>query len=607
MGEAHRGAGHPVTTLLLFATPGGPLLLACLWPLVRAKAGLRFAPLAALPGFVLALSTFAGDAGTAGIRVEHAFLGLELAVDATARAFLLLTSALWMASGAFAHRYHMDDPRADAFFWFFALTMAGSLGLVVSADLLSFYLFFSLMTFSVYGLVVHRKDADALRAGRIYIVLAMIGEGAFLGGLVALSAVADGVPSWGEDVERAWALAAAQPGFAAEPIAFLLVAGLGVKAGLVPLHVWLPLAHPAAPTAASALLSGAIVKAGVLGWLRLLPTGTSIPDAAATLIVAGAAASVWGVLAGLPQREPKTILAYSSVSQMGYAALGVGLASYAPLSSAPALAAVILFAVHHGMAKGALFLAVGVADRCGGMRGVRNLLLAASALPALALAGAPLSTGALVKGTLEEAAASMGSSWHGLSHAFFFATALGTTLLMIRFLVALASQTAEHPNRETDERPSLGLLAPWLALVAGSALGVLWLGRMAPIPAGAPVSLALGNLADAAYPVLLGIGIGWGVLRASRLDPLLARVRIPPGDVLFLTERASALLTRARTGSLVRGVPSWGRRLAEFAVDRARSAAAAVTASERYLSSGAVAGAMLAAIGFAIALASLVG
>jgi hydrogenase-4 component B len=152
-----------------------------------------------------------------------------------------------------------------------------------------------------------------------------------------------------------------------ELAAALLIAGFGVKAGLLGLHVWLPLAHPVAPTPASAVLSGAMVKAGLLGWLRFLPLGTAaLPVVGATLVVLGLAGAFLAALAGVLQRDAKTILAYSTVSQMGLLAVGVGLALAEPAAWPLAAAALPLYALHHGCTKAALFLGV---PTCGAVAG----------------------------------------------------------------------------------------------------------------------------------------------------------------------------------------------------------------------------------------------
>ena len=151
-------------------------------------------------------------------------------------------------------------------------------------------------------------------------------------------------------IQRAVALLPTSP-WRDATLAFLIV-GFGLKVGLVPLHVWLPLAYPAAPIPAAAVISGAISKAGVIGLLRFLPLEAALPDWGAALAAVGLVSAFYGVAVGITQANPKTVLAYSSVSQMGFIATVLGMALAAGNDSANVAAA--FYAAHHVLAKGAL-------------------------------------------------------------------------------------------------------------------------------------------------------------------------------------------------------------------------------------------------------------
>jgi formate hydrogenlyase subunit 3/multisubunit Na+/H+ antiporter MnhD subunit len=199
-----------------------------------------------------------------------------------------------------------------------------------------------------------------VQAARTYIVLVIAGELLLFTGIMATAAIAGRVDLLGAPA----AVAAAPVG----PLVMgLLLAGFGIKAGALPLHVWLPLAHPAAPTPASAVLSGALIKAGLVGWLRFLPVGeVALPALGAWCVGAGLLAAFAGVAAGLTQTNAKSALAYSSISQMGFLTVGLGAGLLAPEAWPMLLPAVLLYAAHHGLAKGALFLGVGVAGAAAG-------------------------------------------------------------------------------------------------------------------------------------------------------------------------------------------------------------------------------------------------
>ncbi len=520
---------------VLLLTPGLPGLLAVTWPLRRLRRALpRLAALAPLPALALALTP--GAEGTALV-LPAVFTGVHLALDAVGRAFLLLTAALWTAAAWYAERYHAQDARREAFFGFFLLTMAGNLGLVVAADILAFYLCFATMTFAAYGLVVHTRTGEALRAGRVYIVMAIIGEMGLLSGLFILGVASGGVPLFGLELEATWLLLGggteAVGGGMGGVAVLLLVLGFGVKAGLTPLHLWLPLAHPVAPTAASALLSGVMIKAGVLGWLRYLPTESAYPLLGTALMVIGVGAAFYGVVAGLAQGDAKTVLAYSSISQMGYVALGVGAILLDPGVAVLALAGVVFYVLHHGMAKGALFLSVGVAERLGTSQPKWSFLFIA-ALPALALAGAPFTGGARAKAVVKAVIEELGGTWYAVLDPLLLLAAAGTTLLMARFLVLLERRMGGH----TDEGGALGLAVPWLAVSAVGLAASLWL-PLAYVPPEALVLPPLRvGLAEAAGPVLLAGALAWLVWSAPERLGALTRFRVPAGDLVVLFEWA---------------------------------------------------------------------
>ncbi len=197
------------------------------------------------------------------------------------------------------------------------------------------------------------------RAGEIYLVLAVLGEICLL---IAFALLAAAIPGESLAIREVVAVLPASPW--RDLTLALLIAGFGLKMGLVPLHVWLPLAHPAAPMPASAVLSGVIVKAGVIGLIRFLPVEAALPDWGGTLAALGPPDRVLRRRAAASRRHnPKTVLAYSSVSQMGLVAavLGMGLAAGDGAGMAAAF-----YAAHHVLAKGALFLAVGVVAATGG-------------------------------------------------------------------------------------------------------------------------------------------------------------------------------------------------------------------------------------------------
>jgi len=244
-----------------------PLLLAAAVVLGASRSlALVLAPLAALPALGLALLGEPGKASS--VEIPWLLFGTNLGLNNTTRVFLVFTALLWTLAGLFARSYLKGDEKEYRFFAFYLVTMTGNLGLILARDLASFYLFFTLMSLTAYGLVVHEGTLKAHYAGKVYLILAILGE-AFVLPAVLLTAATTGL----NEIEGLAAGVAASP--ARDAIIVLALIGFGVKAGALPLHVWLPLAYQAAPAPASAVLSGAMAKAGLLGWMIFLPVSSA--------------------------------------------------------------------------------------------------------------------------------------------------------------------------------------------------------------------------------------------------------------------------------------------------------------------------------------------
>ncbi len=488
---------------------GALLVLTWLTPLLAAalawRAWGRWLPaLATLPALAAALTLSIG----ARLDVPWLLLGARFGLDGNGRIFLLFTAVLWLVAGLQAALTMGTDLRAGRFRLFFLLAMAGNLLLIVGQDLASFYLGFSLMGLAAYGLVIHSGEPAALRAGRVYLGMTLVAELALFGALVLI------VRHTGTLVPEPQQLASLS-----DWAIGLLVFGLGIKAGLVGLHVWLPLAHPAAPVPASAVLSGTMIKAALIGWLRFLPLGQEpLPEWGGVLVALGVITLLYAIPVGLTQTNPKVVLAYSSVGKMGLMTALLGAALLEP-SLAPALVAgLALYAAHHGLAKGALFLGVGI------VRATSSpWVLVVLAVPALVLAGAPLTSGALVKGLVKPELVVLGATWGEVLALALTASTLGTTLLMARFLVLAGAHRAEGPGSPA------WIALPWLGLIA------LMLGWPFVIGIGFPYL-------SASWPVmaagLLAVSLIW--LRPAWTQALIGRV--PPGDLLGPLSRAAAVL-----------------------------------------------------------------
>ena len=497
---------------LLFLVPAVPLLFSAA---IASATTRRWLPAMAVVAPCPAVLLLAFGGSSAQVELPWVLLGAKLGLDATGRVILALAATLWLCAAAFAVGYMAKNTRKPAFFFWLLLAMAGNLTLPLAQDALSFYAAFALMSFASYGLVVHDRSAEAMRAGRVYMVLAIVGELSLFAG--TLLVVYAGGP-----------LLPAISGVAAPPLALaLLGVGFAVKAGLVPMHVWLPLAHPAAPIPASAVLSGIVIKAGLLGALRFAPIGINLPAGGAdALIWLGVASAMFGVAVGLMQSNAKAVLAYSSISQMGLIAIGVGVTLGAgDRAPSAAWALVLMYAVHHGLAKAALFLGVAFAPLALPRRQGR-LVAVGLLVPAAALAAAPFTGGAVAKGALKLGAGG------GLLPVFLSISSLATTLLMARLMTLLWPGDGSAKGKAP-----LALVLPWVLLVA---LCALWPLAWPAASDALAYSLEPAQLWEATWPILLGIAVWTGasaLARAKRWRP----VTVPAGDVLSLAPASPGL------------------------------------------------------------------
>jgi hydrogenase-4 component B len=495
------------------------LLLISLLPLSLAfLAGCRYArwlvvmaPLAALAAAIV-LPT-----GT-GISLPWLLLGVELGLDETGRLFLLFSGLLWLVASLYAAGGPAGEhASATRFRIFFLLAMAGNLGLIVAQDMVSFYLGFTLMGLAAYGLIAHPGSQRARAAARRYLVWTIAGELVLFIAVVMLAAQHDGAL-------RFSVLESAPPaGF----VVLLLVIGFGIKLALPGLHFWLPQAYTVAPAPAVAVLSGAMIKTGLLGWIRFLPAGdATLAGWGQALIVIGVTGIFFGAILGLVQYRPRQILGYSSISKMGVLTTGMGAALVWPAAAPLLIGALAFYAAHHALVKGALFLGLGLVER----GGLRLWVLAGLGLLALSLSGAPLTSGALAKSLLTAGLPAEAQYLVSLLAVSAFAT----TLLMARFLWLVWVRRRASPSRY-----SFASVAAWLALLA----------MIAVVPF---VLAGAGQLSANAIPVSLGALLALLVLLIAARVPVRGVTNTRRNTATHLALRSARgmqlLLRRVATG-----------------------------------------------------------
>lgn len=341
---------------------------------------------------------------------------LVLQADALSLLFVALSSVLWMATTIYAIGYLEKSPLRSRFFGYFSLCVSATVGLALAGNLVSFLLFYEMLTLATFPLVVHRGTPESLRAGRVYLAYTVGGGALVLMGVALLHGLAGG-PDF---QPGGYLLEAVGEHDLALQVAFvLLIAGLGVKAALLPLHGWLPKAM-VAPAPVSALLHAvAVVKAGAFGIIRVVydvygAEAMGLLDIAGPLLWLAAATILYGSVRALQQQELKKRLAYSTISQVSYVTLGVALLG--PLAAVGGL----VHLVHQGLMKVTLFYCAGNFAETLGIHRIREmdgvgkrmpLTMTAFSIGALGMIGIPPIAGFVSKWALGMGALEVGQDW----------------------------------------------------------------------------------------------------------------------------------------------------------------------------------------------------
>lgn len=340
---------------------------------------------------------------------------LVLRADAPAILFVTLSALLWLATTVYAIGYLEGAPHRSRFFAFFSLCVTATVGVALAGNLLTFFVFYELLTLSTYPLVVHRGTPAALHAGNVYLRYTITGGALLLIGMVWLYSVAGPI----EFAERGVLADSGVDHTTLSAIFALLIAGLGVKTALVPLHGWLPVAM-VAPAPVSALLHAvAVVKAGAFGIVRVVYDvyGVEFAQGLGVLASLAGVASVtivYGSLRALVQDNLKRRLAYSTVSQVSYIVLGV--AVLGPLATVGG----VVHLVHQGLMKITLFFCAGNLAEALGIHKVSEMNGAGQRLPltmtaftvaAFGMIGVPPMAGFVTKWYLGLGALEAGMPW----------------------------------------------------------------------------------------------------------------------------------------------------------------------------------------------------
>ncbi len=487
MAEASLGSLLPVLLLLTSLVPAAVIFVL---PEPRERARRLVNMAGAILKVVLTGVLIAGVLGGGEYEWRRELLtgvDLVLRVDPIPLLFVTLSSILWLTTTVYAIGYLEPGQRRSRFFGFFSLCVTATIGIALAGNLVTFLIFYELLTVATYPLVVHQGDHRALVGGRAYLLYSVTGGAVLLVAVAWLHVLAGPV----EFLEYApLAGLAGEHATSLTLIFVLLVAGLAVKTAVVPLHGWLPKAM-VAPAPVSALLHAvAVVKAGAYGIVRVVYDlyGLALAQQLrllTPLLALAAVTIVYGSLRALAQDDLKRRLAYSTVSQLSYIVLGVGIASLTGVTGG------LVHLIHQGIQKVTLFYCAGNlakqlgVTRISEMRGVGRrmpLTMGAFTVAALGMIGIPPTAGFVTKWHLGLGGLEAGQGW------VIWVLLLSSVLNAAYFLPVIARiwflrVEGERPGAPTLERDLER--DPWLVLPAvATGLSVLLAGLLA----GAPLS-----------------------------------------------------------------------------------------------------------------------
>jgi hydrogenase-4 component B len=496
---------------------------------------------------------------------------LTYTLDGLSAWFLIVLSTLAIPIAIFSIGYfaHGHLERRSAFVGTAFTVLVGAIELVfVASDAITFLFAWELMTLTAAALVTTEHEArDSRRAGYLYLVMSHVATGCLIAGFLALASASGSVsfPALlAGDVVR---------GPMRDALFALFFLGFGVKAGISPLHVWLPEAHPAAPTSISALMSGVLIKTGIYGIVRVCVFGLGVPRVSwgVTVVALGGLSAVLGVLYALMQHDLKRLLAYHSVENIGIILLGLGAGMMALAYGRSDLAwigvaAGLYHVLNHAVFKGLLFLGAGDVLVTTGTRQIEQYGGLLRRMPwtglffligAMAISGLPPLNGFASEWlTFQAFLYGFSRSAEPLVHFLFpvggallaLTTALAAACFVKAFGISFLALPRSPEAAAAREAPAV-MLAPQ-AVLAGLCV-VLGLAPAVVLRVLGRVLASLPGLQPQADIEWGGFGMAAGAGAFDHVVPLMFAAVLVGGIAL-----AGALALRA--GFAARRVPTWG-------------------------------------------------
>lgn len=410
-------------------------------------------------------------------------LGLHFTLDGFRGIYGMIAALMWMMTTLLSEEYFRHHENRNRFYLFLLFTLGATMGVFLSEDLFTTFIFFEIMSFTSYVWVAQEETAGALRAAATYLAVAVTG------GLVMLMGVFILYHELGTLMIPQ--LLEAAKSYPNKNLLYgagaCLLVGFGAKAGAFPLHIWLPKAHPVAPAPASALLSGILTKTGIFGIL-VISSGLFLHDVTwGNLILAiGVLTMAGGALLAVFSVDLKRTLACSSMSQIGFILVGIGMQGLLGEENALAVHGTLLHMVNHSMIKLVLFMAAGVifmnthALNLNEIRGFgrkKPLLKVIFLIGALTIGGIPMFGGYISKTLLHESIVEYGGGLVFKAVEWIFLVSGGLTVAyMTKLYVAVfveKNNDAKVQKRYDGMKQYMNLKSG-LALTVSAVLLLIW-------------------------------------------------------------------------------------------------------------------------------------
>ena len=335
-------------------------------------------------------------------------LGISFFADGFGVILAVLTAAIWLITTLFSREYMAEERNRNRYYLFVFLTLGATMGIFLSADLFTTFIFFEIMSFTSTVLVIHEEDDFTLRSAYTYLTVAIIGGLVTLMGLFMMYRMAGTL-----DLAELTAFLAAQEDKTPFYLTGILILfGFAAKAGLFPLHIWLPNAYSVAPAPSSALLSCILTKTGVFGTI-IVSCKLFLHDAkwGSLILILGVITMVLGAVLALFSVNLKRTLACSSMSQIGFIIIAIGMQGLLGEHNALAASGTFLHFLNHSLFKLLLFIGAGVIymnlkelnlNKIRGYGKDKPLLKFIFLMPILGIGGIPLWNGYISKTLIHE-------------------------------------------------------------------------------------------------------------------------------------------------------------------------------------------------------------